>query len=58
MRGFKSAVTTYSKINDTIDFGWQARFHDHIIRNSAEFDRIQNYIANNVANWDKDKFYK
>jgi putative transposase len=58
IRGFKSAVTTYSKINDTIDFGWQPRFHDHIIRNSAEFDRIQNYITNNVANWDKDKFYK
>lgn len=66
IRGFKSAVTTYSRkdamycvsINDCSNFGWQPRFHDHIIRNSFEFERIQNYIANNVENWDKDKFYK
>ncbi len=31
MRGFKSAVTTASK-KLNIEFGWQARFHDHIIR--------------------------
>jgi len=62
VRGFKSAVTIYSKINalhcGSINFGWQARFHDHIIRNAVEFERIQKYIANNVENWDKDKFYK
>ena len=66
MRGFKSAVTTFAKINrtdtmhciSTNNFGWQPRFHDHIIRNSVEFERIQNYIANNVANWKEDKFYK
>ncbi len=39
------------------DFNWQSRFHDHIIRNSAEFERIQNYIANNPLNWKDDKFY-
>jgi REP element-mobilizing transposase RayT len=62
VRGFKSAVTTYSKTNaldcGSINFGWQGRFHDHIIRNAAEFERIQNYIATNVENWEKDKFYK
>jgi len=58
IRGFKSSVTTYAKINGFTDFGWQPRFHDHVIRNSREFERIQNYIANNVQNWKKDKFYE
>ncbi len=43
------------KINS--DFGWQSRFHDHIIRNSKSFDIIQNYIFENPMNWEKDKFY-
>ena len=42
------------KINS--DFGWQSRFHDHIIRNSKSFDIIQNYIFENPMNWEKDKF--
>ena len=40
------------------DFGWQSRFHDHIIRDTQSFETIQNYIANNPLNWNKDKFYK
>ena len=40
------------------DFGWQSRFHDHIIRDSASFNRIQTYIENNPANWQIDKFYR
>lgn len=39
-------------------FGWHSRFHDHIIRNSASFDRIQNYIEENPSRWEEDKFYK
>jgi putative transposase len=44
------------KIN--IDFAWQSRFHDHIIRNDESFQKISNYITNNPANWCKDQFYK
>lgn len=40
------------------NFGWQSRFHDHIIRNSKSFDIIQNYIFENPLNWKNDKFYK
>lgn len=36
-------------------FGWQFRFHDHIIRDAKSFETIQNYIANNPGNWGKDK---
>jgi putative transposase len=39
------------------DFAWQSRFHDHIIRDAQSFETIENYIANNVLNWEKDKFY-
>ncbi|TRX16172.1 transposase [Flavobacterium franklandianum] len=40
------------------NFGWHSRFHDHIIRNSESFERIQNYIEENPARWEEDKFYK
>ena len=55
MRGFKSAVTQYARINQ-IKFDWQPRFQDHIIRDERAYDTISNYIVNNPANWDKDKF--
>ncbi|WP_208796422.1 transposase [Flavobacterium fluviatile] len=36
---------------------WQERFHDHIIRNEAEYDRIKNYIKNNPKKWYEDCFF-
>ena len=54
--GFKSAVTKYAGENN-IEFGWQTRFHDHIIRNQEEMNRIAEYIENNVAKWKEDCFY-
>lgn len=56
MGGLKSAVTRYARANN-IDFAWQTRFHDHIIRNQGEMNRIASYIENNVMAWDNDKFY-
>jgi putative transposase len=54
--GFKSMVTLKaSKINTC--FGWQSRFHDHIIRNHDDYQRIAFYIKNNPANWDHDEFF-
>jgi REP element-mobilizing transposase RayT len=51
---FKSAVT---RLSGEQDFGWQSRFHDHIIRNEDEFIRISQYIIDNPKNWKNDKFY-
>lgn len=51
IRGFKSAITTYSKINGYPNFAWQPRFYEHIIRNQDSFDRIQKYIIDNPKNW-------
>lgn len=56
IRGYKSAITTFARKNN-IDFAWQSRFHDRIIRNNDEFERIRNYILNNPLNWNNDKYY-
>ena len=54
---FKSAVTKYANEKE-IPFAWQSRFHDHIIRNHIEMNHIADYIENNPARWESDKFYK
>lgn len=56
IRGFKSAVTTFARIN-RIEFGWQPRFYEHIIRTNDSFQRISQYIASNPANWQDDQFF-
>jgi putative transposase len=56
LRSYKSVVTKHAHCIHA-DFYWQERFHDHIIRNSESFERIQNYIENNITNWKEDKFY-
>lgn len=56
LRSYKSVVTKNAHYIHA-DFEWQERFHDHIIRDSESFERIQNYIERNVANWKDDKFY-
>jgi hypothetical protein len=55
IRGFKSAVTKFANKNK-IEFEWQTRFHDHIIRNQNEMNRIADYILNNPSTWDSDCF--
>jgi REP element-mobilizing transposase RayT len=54
--GFKSGVTVAARKTHP-SFGWQPRFHDHIIRNQDEYHRIFNYITNNPANWKNDSFF-
>jgi putative transposase len=54
---YKSAVTKHCN-RQGLEFAWQTSFHDHIIRDGQAFENIQNYIANNPKNWDKDKFHK
>ncbi len=56
MRGFKSSVTTHArKMGDAL-FNWQTRYHDYIIRNADEYERIAAYIENNPAKWRDDNF--
>jgi REP element-mobilizing transposase RayT len=56
VRGFKSGVTINARKINT-GFEWQSRFYDHIIRNNDSFQRIANYIVNNPAKWNDDKFF-
>ena len=56
IRQFKQSITRFANENN-IEFAWQARFHDHIIRDNDEMNGIANYIENNVANWKEDTFY-
>ncbi len=48
----KSAAT--KRIRALLDpqFTWQARYHDRIIRDEAEFDRICRYIRDNPRRWE------
>ena len=55
---YKASVTKWCKKNKHNGFQWQGRFHDHIIRNAAEYYFIANYIIDNPAKWSKDKFYR
>ena len=54
--GLKSSITHFANEN-ALNFAWQPRFHDHIVRDTPEMNRIANYIENNVTNWVDDEFY-
>ncbi|MCL5996393.1 MAG: hypothetical protein M1546_10110, partial [Chloroflexi bacterium] len=56
VRGFKIGVTKYATQNQ-IAFAWQARYHDHVIRNREEHERIRQYIAENPQKWAVDTLY-
>ena len=54
IRGVKARIS-HAAHQNRISFAWQSRFHDRIIRNQEELNRIAEYIENNVAKWDKDE---
>lgn len=51
--GYKQSVTCYARRNG-IGFGWQKRYHDHIIRGVSDGNRIAEYIINNESRWASD----
>ncbi|MBN1464984.1 transposase [candidate division KSB1 bacterium] len=53
---YKSVVSTYAHKID-VNFAWQSRFHDRIIRDEKAYDNIANYIYDNPRRWDGDKFF-
>ena len=54
---FKGAVTKYAR-SINIDFHWQNRYHDHLIRDARDGNNIAQYISTNVIRWDSDCFNK
>ena len=62
VRTFKAACSTeinrYRRAQNIAPLQlWQRNYHEHIIRDQHAFDKIMEYIDNNVANWSVDCFY-
>lgn len=55
IRGFKSSVTKQIRIKyPNLNFQWQERFYDRIIRDERALDRIRTYISSNPSKWQED----
>ena len=54
---YKSGVTR--KIREILpdQVVWQRSYHDHVIRNRAEYEKIWNYIDGNPLKWMDDCYY-
>ncbi len=57
VRSFKSAVTRrVNEMHGTPGDGlWQRGYHEHVIRDEAELDRIREYINTNPLEWEFDQ---
>lgn len=51
-----NAVTHYARENG-IPLAWQPCYHDPIVRNHNEKNRIAEYIEQKPAKWELDCFY-
>jgi len=50
----KSICTKRIRSRGFRDFGWQAGYYDHIIRDNEDLGRIREYIYGNPDKWDED----
>ena len=55
---YKSICTKHiNKTFPTLEFGWQTRFWDNIIKDGQSFENVSQYIINNPLTWENDKFF-
>ena len=54
---FKSGVSREIHKYEPNLMVWQRSFHDHIIREKSDYEKIWSYIDTNPMRWDKDCFY-
>ena len=57
INSLKGAVTRFARKNG-IEFKWQTRYYDHIIRGRDDWEKIDAYICNNIANWEMDIYHQ
>lgn len=57
IRMLKAEMTLTLHANGIVGKIWQPSFHDHIVRNQADFDRLYKYIQNNPLRWELDCMY-
>jgi len=55
IQAYKSAVTRWARRDANVEFAWQTRFYDHIIRDDRSLLRIQRYIQDNPMGWVQDR---
>ena len=51
----KSVCTKRIRAAGVLNFGWQPRYYDHIIRDNEDLDRIREYIIGNPDKWEDDE---
>jgi len=54
IRGYKAGVKTFATTNQ-IEFEWQPRYYDHIIKSEKDLNNIRQYIIDNPVKWEMDK---
>ena len=54
--GLKRSITMFARRNG-IEFGWQSRYYDHIIRGVQDGNHIAEYIESNIEKWASDCFH-
>ena len=52
---FKSKSTKAVRGMGYRGFGWQERFHDHIVGNHEELQRVRTYIHENPLRWEAER---
>ncbi len=57
IRGYKIGVTKWFRNNTEIQIVWQRNYYEHILRNERSYQIISNYIIDNPAKWNADKFF-
>ncbi len=57
VRGFKGSCTKRIRTENNTHFRWQAKFHDHVVRDNHSWEIIRQYIINNPQRWKEDRFY-
>lgn len=53
IRNFKGKLSFLIRKNIDPHFAWQPRYHDRIIRDENELNRIRQYIKDNPKNWSR-----
>jgi len=59
VRAFKSATTRAINLLEGTPGGviWQRNYHEHIIRDQADFERIHAYVETNPQRWQEDSLW-
>jgi putative transposase len=55
IRNFKACAAKGNHDAGFLNFRWQSKYYDRIIRDEKELNNIRDYIANNVFQWSLDK---